>query len=88
MAGSSIDNGLDPLYIGLPGTVGTSVGMGNLNTKGYALATKITLSHLLHLPSGCFLNKLRPQQALDYDTRLSGKMQALFSKFFVFLKMG
>ena len=88
MAGSSIDNGLDPLYIGLPGTVGTSVGMGNLNTKGYALATKITLSHLLHLPSGCLLNKLRLSQALDYDTRLSGKMQALFSKFFVFLKMG
>ena len=88
MAGSSIDNGLDPLYIGLPGTVGTSVGMGNLNTKGYALATKITFRHLLHLPSGCLLNKLRPLQALDYDTRLFPKMQALFSKFFVFLKMG
>ena len=52
MAGSSIDNGLDPLDIGLPGTVGTSVGVGNLNTKGYALATKITLRHSLHLPSG------------------------------------
>ena len=52
MAGSSIDNGLDPLHIGLPGTVGTSVGVGNLNTKGYALATKITLRHSLHLPSG------------------------------------
>ena len=52
MAGSSIDNSLDPLDIGLPGTVGTSVGVGNLNTKGYALATKITLRHSLHLPSG------------------------------------
>ena len=52
MAGSSIDNGLDPLDIGLPGTVGTSVGVGNLNTKGHALATKITLRHSLHLPSG------------------------------------
>ena len=88
MAGSSIDNSLDPLDVGLPGTVGTSVGVGNLNTKGYALATKITLSHLLHLPSGCLLNKLRLSQALEYDTRLSRKMQALFSKFFVFLKMG
>ena len=56
--------------------------------EGYALATKITLSHLLHLPSGCLLNKLRLSQALEYDTRLSRKMQALFSKFFVFLKMG
>ena len=88
MAGSSVNDSLDPLHIGLPGTVGTSVGMGNLNTKGYALATKITFRHLLHLPSGCLLNKLRLSQALEYDTRLSRKMQALFSIFFVFLKMG
>ena len=88
MAGSSIDNSLNPRDVGLPGTIGTSVGVGNLNTKGYALATKITLRHLLHLPSGCLLNKLRLSQALEYDTRLSRKMQALFSKFFVFLKMG
>ena len=88
MAGSSIHDSLDPLHVGAPGTVGTSVGVGDLDTEGYALATKITLSHLLHLPSECLLNKLRPSQALDYDTRLSRKMQALFSKFFVFLKMG
>ena len=50
MAGSSIDNGLDPLDIGLPGTVGTSVGVGNLNTEGHALATKITLRHLIAPP--------------------------------------
>ena len=51
MAGSSIHDSLDALDIGLPGTVGTSVGVRNLDTKGYALTTKITLSHLLHLPS-------------------------------------
>ena len=50
MAGSSIDNSLDPLDIGLPGTVGTSVGVGNLNTKGHALAAKITLRHLIAPP--------------------------------------
>ena len=60
MAGSSIDNGLDPLDIGLPGTVGTSVGVGNLNTKGYALATKITLRHSLHLPSEQFVIVIAP----------------------------
>ena len=49
MARSTVDNGLDPLYIGLPGPIGTSVGVGNLNTKGNALATIITLRHLLHL---------------------------------------
>ena len=52
MAGSSVNDSLEQLHIGLPGTVGTSVGVGNLNTKGYALATKITLRHSLHLPSG------------------------------------
>ena len=51
MAGSTVDNRLDTLHIGLDGTVGTSVGVGNLNTKGHALAAKITLSHSLHLLS-------------------------------------
>ena len=88
MAGSSVNDSLNALDVGLPCTIGTSVGVGDLDTKGYALATKITLSHLLHLPSGCLLNKLRPLQAPDYDTRLFPKMQALFSKFFDFLKMG
>ena len=52
MARSTVHNGLDPLHIGLPGSVGTSVGVGNLNTKGNALATIITLRHTLHLLSG------------------------------------
>ena len=69
MAGSSIDNGLDPLYIGLPGTVGTSVGMGNLNTKGYALATKITLRHSLHLPSGQLVKLLRLIRTPRYNSK-------------------
>jgi hypothetical protein len=49
MARSTVDNSLNPLYIGLPGTVGTSVGVGNLDTESHALATKITLRHSLHL---------------------------------------
>ena len=51
MARSSVNNGLDPLNIGLPGTVGTSVGVGNLDTEGNALATIITLRHSVHLLS-------------------------------------
>ena len=51
MARSTVDNGLDPLHIGLPGTIGTSVGVGNLDTEGNALATIITLRHSLHLQS-------------------------------------
>ena len=56
MAGSTVNNRLDTLHIGLPGTVGTSVGVRNLNTKGHALAAKITLSHSLHLLSINLIN--------------------------------
>ena len=49
MARSPVDNSLDPLHVGLPSTVGTSVRVRNLNTEGHALATKITLRHSLHL---------------------------------------
>ena len=45
MARSTVDNRLNTLNIGLPSTVRTSVGVGNLNAEGHALATKITLSH-------------------------------------------
>ena len=45
MARSTIDNRLDALDVGLPGTVGTSVGVGHLDTEGHALATIITLRH-------------------------------------------
>ena len=45
VARSTVHNGLDPLYIGLPSPVGTSVGVGNLNTKVNALVTKIKLRH-------------------------------------------
>ena len=51
MARSSVDNCLNTLYIGLPSTVGASVGVGDLDTEGNALATIITLSHSLHLLS-------------------------------------
>ena len=60
MARSTVDNGLDPLHIGLPGTVGTSVGVGDLDTKGYALTAKITLRHTLHPQSACWLTKITP----------------------------
>ena len=82
MAGSSIHNRLDALDIGLPCTVGTSVGVGDLDTKRHALATKITLSHLIAPPIRMTVHTLAPLQALRYDTRLSPKMQVFFSKFF------
>ena len=50
MAGSSIHDSLDALDVGLPCTIGTSVGVRHLETKGYALTTKITLSHFIAPP--------------------------------------
>ena len=51
MARSTVNNSLNALDVGLPGSVGTSVRVGNLDTEGHALATIITLSHSLHLLS-------------------------------------
>ena len=45
MARGTIDHCLYTADVRLPGTVGTSVGMGNLNTEGYALSANITLCH-------------------------------------------
>ena len=49
MAGSITDDCLNALDIGLPHTIGTSVGVGNSDTKGHTLVAKLTLSHPLHL---------------------------------------
>ena len=49
MAGRAVHNCLNALHIGLPGTIGTSVGMGNLNTESNTLIAKLALSHPLHL---------------------------------------
>ena len=49
MAGRTIDDCLHTLNIGLPGTIGTSVGMGNLDTEGHALVAEFALCHPLHL---------------------------------------
>ena len=85
MAGSTVNDSLDALDVGLPCTVGTSVGVGNLNTEGHALAAKITLSHFIAPPIWIIII-VRPSQALRYDTRLFSKMQALFYKFFSFFQ--
>ncbi len=80
MARSSVDNGLDPLYVGLPGTIGASVGVGDLDPEGYALTTKITLRHSLHLLS--VHQFVTCAQALVYNIRQCEKMQVFFYDFF------
>ena len=46
---SSVHDGLDALHIGLPGTVGASVRMADLDTEGHVLVAELTLCHLKHL---------------------------------------
>jgi hypothetical protein len=50
MAGSSVNDSLNALDVGLPCTIGTSVGVRDLNAEGHALTTKITLSHFIAPP--------------------------------------
>ena len=52
MAGSSVNDSLNALNVGLPCTIGTSVGVGDLDTESHALAAIITFRHFLHLLSG------------------------------------
>ena len=80
VGGGPVDDGLDALHVRLPGTVGASVGVGNLNTESNALTTVITLRHSLHLQSEMITQKLRPNQALKYCTKLIQKNQVFFSK--------
>ena len=49
MAGGTVDDCLHTLHIGLPGTIGPTVRVGNLNAKGNTLVAKLALSHPLHL---------------------------------------
>ena len=52
MLRSTVYNSLDALDVGLPGTVGTSVGMADLNTECHAFFAKFALCHFqLHLPA-------------------------------------
>ena len=49
MAGSSVNDSLNALDVGLPCTIGTSVGVRDLDTEGHTLIAKLALSHPLHL---------------------------------------
>ena len=84
MAGSSVNDSLNALDVGLPCTIGTSVGVGDLDTEGYALATKITLSHLLHLPSGCYSTNYAFFRRLTMIPDFPGKCKHFFQNFSFF----
>ena len=78
MARRTIDHSLHALDIGLPGTIGASMGVGNLDTEGHALIAELALCHPLHLLA--VRNSLAYIASNRYLSRLRRKMQALFDK--------
>ena len=78
MARRTIDQSLHALDVGLPGTIGTTMRVGNLDTKGHALIAELALSHPLHLLA--VRNSLAYITSNRYLSRLRRKMQALFDK--------
>ena len=49
MSGSAIHDRLDTLHVGLPGTVGTAVGVGHLDAEDNALVAEFTFGHFAYL---------------------------------------
>ena len=50
MLRSSVHEDFYSLYIGFPGSVGSSVGVGNFDSKVYAFSANITFSHIVTPP--------------------------------------
>ena len=58
MAGGTVDNCLHTLHVGLPGTIGTPVRVGDLNAESNALIAELALSHPLHLLAVAYFRAL------------------------------
>ena len=78
MAGRAVHNCLNALHIGLPGTIGTSVGAGNPDAEGHALVATFALRHPLHLLALTYW--LLAFASIKQDSRCLQKMRALFDK--------
>ena len=83
MAGSSVNDSLNALDVGLPCTIGTSVGVRDLNAEGHALTTKITLSHSLHLHSFLY-SYCALHRRLDMISDFFQKCKHFFQNFLFF----
>ena len=79
MARRTIDQSLHALDVGLPGTIGTTMRVGNLDTKGNALIAELALSHPLHLLA-VIKSRLGHSQAVDTITDCITKCKYYFQK--------
>ncbi len=73
MAGRTVDDCLHALDVGLPGTIGTSVGVGNLDAEGHALIAELTLCHIVEAPP-CLCFSV-PAEQLLYNSRPFCRLQ-------------
>ena len=79
MAGRTIDDSLHALDVGLPGTIGTTVRVGNSDTERNTLVAKLALCHPLHLLA-VIKSRLGHSQAVDTITDCITKCKYYFQK--------
>ena len=79
MAGGPVNDRLHTLHIGLPGTIGTPVRVGDFDSKGHALVAELALCHPLHLLA-VVKSRLGLSQAVDTISDCSAKCKYYFQK--------
>ena len=79
MARRTIDQSLHALDVGLPGTIGTTVRVGNSDTERNTLVAKLALCHPLHLLA-VIKSRLGHSQAVDTIADCITKCKYYFQK--------
>ena len=77
VSGSTLHDRLHALHVGLPGAVGTTMGVGHLNAEGHALVAEFAFSHVAYL----LAMKIALKSLDRYHSRKRPKKQAFFEIF-------
>jgi hypothetical protein len=77
VSGGALHDRLHALHVGLPGAVGTTMGVGHLNAEGDALVAEFAFGHVAYL----LAMKIASKSHDHYPIRKRRKMQAFFSIF-------
>ena len=81
-AGGAVDDRLDSFHVGLPGSVGSSVGVGNLDTELHVFSAKIAFCHVERTSFDYWTNK--SAENIITDSRRNCKLFFDFFGFFSF----
>ena len=77
VSGGALHDRLHALHVGLPGAVGTTMGVGHLNAEGDALVAEFAFGHVAYL----LAMKIASKSHDHYPIRKKRKMQAFFRIF-------